>query len=157
MEVDGYPIREKKIALPKDGTIPSLPETVGREEQQALLAWISCLWPSVEVVSAVQQPRICCGPVPTRAEAFLGWKRWILGHHFVIPRLALVGHTLSTACKSIQAGERKMARKSLEPAARMRRRCGALFMHSVDFQPCSTICCRHIRYSPLRIPRSHKQ
>ena len=88
MEVDGYRIREKKIALPKDGTIPSFPETVGQEEQQTLLAWISCLWQSVEVVSAVQQRRICCGPMPTGAEAFLGWKRWILSHHFFIPLLA---------------------------------------------------------------------
>ena len=125
MEVDGYRIREKKIALPKDGTIPSFPETVGQEEQQTLLAWISCLWQSVEVVSAGQQRRICCGPMPTGAEAFLGWKRWILSHHFFIPLLALVGHALSTATKSMQAGKREDGRKSLEwPHG-----CGAAVVH----------------------------
>lgn len=145
MDADGYRVREKKIALPQDGTTPTVPETVGKEEQQVLLAWISCLWRAVEVVGRTSQHRMIAESAPTGAETFLGWKRWLLSHHFFIPLLAMIGHALSSAANAMRDGRRQQVREWVDLASRMRRGCGALFMYSIDFQPCSTIYCRHIR------------
>lgn len=145
MEADGYRVREKKLALPEDGVTPTAPETVDGAEQQVLLSWISCLWQVVEVVSRISQRRMNAGSAPTGAEMFLGWKRWILSHHFFIPLLAMVGHALSNAAQAMREGRREQARESVDLASRMRRGCGTLFIYSVDFQPCSEIYCGQIR------------
>jgi hypothetical protein len=145
MEVDSYRMREKKIALPQDGMVPTIPEGVAPEEQEALRDWISRLSRSAELAGVMSQRRIDTGLSPTRAEIVLGWKKWILSHHFFIPMLTLTGHALSTAAESMRAGQREVARKAVEAASRMRRGCGALFLYSVDFQPCSEIYCSHIR------------
>lgn len=145
MEQDSYRIREKKIALPQDGVVPAISEVIAPEEQEALLDWISRLSRSVDLVGAMNQRRTSSGSASTRAETTLAWKRWILSHHLFIPMLALTGHALSTASEAMQAGRQEVARKAVEAASRMRRGCGALFMYSVDFQPCSEIYCSQIR------------
>jgi hypothetical protein len=145
MEIDSYRMREKKIALPIDGMVPAISQGIAPEEQEALLDWISRLSQSVELVSVMNQRRISSGAVPTCAETILGWKKWMLSHHYFIPLLALTGHTLSTAAESLRAGRYQEAQQAVDAAARMRRGCGALFMYSVDFQPCSEIYCSQIR------------
>jgi hypothetical protein len=145
MEMDSYRLRERKIALPLDGMVPAISEGIAPEEQEALLDWISRLLQSAELVGVMNQRRTSSGVAPTRAETFLGWKKWMLSHHYFIPLLALTGQTLASAAESLRAGRRQDAQKALDAASRMRRGCGALFMYSVDFQPCSEIYCTHIR------------
>jgi hypothetical protein len=93
----------------------------------------------------MHQRRISQESVCTRAETHLGWKKWILSHHYFIPLLAMTGHTLSSAAEAMRDGRQEEARKATDAACRMRRGCGAAVLYSVDFQPCSEIYCSQIR------------
>jgi hypothetical protein len=145
MEIGSYRMRAKKIALPQDGMVPAIPDGIAPREQEALRDWITRLSRSAEFVNIMSQRRIDSGSVATRAETSLAWKKWILSHHLFIPMLTLTGHALSIAAESMRSGKRQVARKAVEAASRMRRGCGALFMYSVDFQPCAEIYGSQIR------------
>lgn len=145
MEIGSYRMRTKKIALPQDGMVPSIPYGIAQEEQDGLRDWIARLSRSAEFVNIMSQRRADSGSIPTRAEISLAWKKWILSHHLFVPMLSLTGQALSSAAESMRTGKREASRRAVEAAARMRRGCGALFMYSVDFQPCAEIYCTQIR------------
>lgn len=141
----GYRSREKKLLLPLGGSIPAALGPVNKDDQDAALSWLARIDQVVNTLHSTRQQRIGVFAVPTGAEKFLAWKRWVLSHHLFIPMLALAGHALAEASCCMNADRQDRAVKWVSTAARLRKGCGALFMYSVDFQPCAPIYCSCIR------------
>jgi hypothetical protein len=141
----GYRSREKKLFLPASGVIPAKQGSISDEEQDAFFSWLARIDQAVATLRSMNPPRLPTFASPTGAEKFLAWKRWVLSHHLFIPMLALTGHALTESSRYMDLGERSSALECASLAARLRKGCGALFLYSVDFQPCAPIYCSCIR------------
>lgn len=144
-DFSSYRGRFQKTNLSRSGEIPFGSDPISPEEHNATLSSVTSLWELISTANGSAQRRSRDLTIPTAAESWLGFKRWILSHHLFIPTLALIGHCLTETVRSTQLGQPLCAIEWAQLAARMRKGCGALCVYGIDFEPCSEIYCTQIR------------